>query len=299
MLATYKRTDILHKTLESFSKLDTAGIKWELIVVDNADEAAARQIVDKFYDKLPVKYIVEKKAGKNSALNSAIDLAAGKLFIFTDDDVLVDSNWLIEMWEGTRRWPDFSVFGGRILPLFPNGKIPLSMDHPFYNSAYAFADWHIEEGPYGANKVYGPNMAIAADVFRSGWKFNQNIGPSGSNYIMGSESELLLRLEKAGYGAVYLPKCCVHHQIRHEQLSTKWLYGRAFRYGRMMAHSTGKQNLPCWFEVPRCFFRKLIEVAIRRVMYAYDNSKSVHYGIQYWMIKGQIYQFRTENKINQ
>jgi glucosyl-dolichyl phosphate glucuronosyltransferase len=294
IFATYRRTDILYRTLQSFCKLSTPGLTWELIVVDNANDSNTQQLINGFVDNLPINYIVEIKIGKNNALNKAIEIAKGELLIFTDDDILADKDWLVEMWEGSRRWPDFSIFGGRILPEFPNGKIPISFDHPFYNNAYVVADWKINEGPYSVNKVWGPNMAILAEVFRAGWKFNPNIGPNGNNYVMGSESELLLRLEKAGFGAIYLRKGLVHHQIRPEQLSKKWLYGRAFRFGRSLAKTSKRDSVPYFFKAPRFLFRMLLEIVIKRIMFCFDNSRKADFIIQYWIIKGEIYQYWAE-----
>lgn len=298
ILATYKRNEILSRTLESFCCLNTSGLNWEVIVVDNANDSSTEQLISGYTDKMPIKYIVETKRGKNNALNKAIEIAKSELFVFTDDDVLADCNWLLEMWEGSKRWPSFSIFGGRILPNLPQGKIPLSKEHPFFNSAYVIADWDLAEGQYDSRYVWGPNMAIRSKIFHDGWRFNPDIGPCGCNYMMGSETEFTMRLHKAGMGAVYLPECLVYHQIRLEQLETNWLYERAFRFGRSHAQVYAKQNNAYLFNAPRWLIRKFVEIAIKRIVYCFDDDKKIETGIEYWIIKGNIYQHRLYSNTN-
>jgi GT2 family glycosyltransferase len=241
---------------------------------------------------LNVTYLVERKRGKNNALTRGLNRAQGELLIFTDDDVIADPAWLVEMWEGAARWPDDAVFGGRIIPKFDSPRIPISRKHPFFRGAYVLADWNINEGPYDASYVWGPNMAVRADIFRKGWALNTAVGPSGGNYIMGSETEFTVRLEKAGFRSVYLPRSLVFHQIRPEQLKAKWLYGRSFRDGRQKALWYGRPNVPEVFGVPRFMIRQLIETKIKRLLYFYDRERAIDFGIKYWNIKGMLYQYR-------
>ena len=67
-------------------------------------------------------------------------------------------------------------------------------------------------------------------------RFNPDIGPTGSNYVMGSEIDFLKNASNAGYTDVYVPSALVYHQIRPEQLTHSWIYGRAFRLGRSIPY---------------------------------------------------------------
>ncbi len=296
IVATYRRPDILFLTLESLCHLQTHGLKWEIIVVDNADDQKTRNVVSHFQDRLPVHYLVEVRRGKNNALNKAVETARGDLFVFTDDDITADPRWLMEVWEGSQRWPDIAIFGGKIVALFPPGKIPISRGHPFFSGAYAVLDRGIDEGRSNPKEFWGPNLAIRSHVFHEGWRYNPDIGPNGDNYIMGSETELLKRLHQAGMSAVFLPNSLVYHRIRPEQLEVAWLYRRAFKFGRFQAVSWGKPDVPYLFGAPRFLYRRLVMLYLQRIRHCLDTEKRIDLGITHWMLRGNLYQYRKESR---
>ena len=89
------------------------GLTYELLVVDNGTPAETEAALARVGAGLPLRLFVEPTRGKNRALNRAIPEARGALFVFTDDDVMVDPDWLLELVAGARRWPEHQVFGGR------------------------------------------------------------------------------------------------------------------------------------------------------------------------------------------
>jgi glycosyltransferase involved in cell wall biosynthesis len=272
-LSTYKRPDILSKTLASLCVLNTKDLEWEILIVDNADDALTKNTVDTFKERIPVKYFIEKKPGKNSAMNRIIPEIKGTIVVFTDDDILADKEWLKNIWKGVKKWKNYSIFGGRILPSWPEGLSPPDFSGPLFINAYSVADWNLPEGPYNVGKVFGSNMVVRSDIFRQGWRFNEHVGPTqNSNYIMGSETEFLVRLNKSGYESVYLPDALVYHQIREEQLDEKWLLERAFRAGRGYAINESFSDVPLFLGVPRFLFRRYIE---NRIKFFIKNNKNL------------------------
>ena len=295
IFATYKRPRLLEETLNSFLSLHIEKFSWEVILVDNAGDQETEVVAKKFTKLLPLHYLKVTKRGKNNALNRAISEAQGKIFVFTDDDVVVDPNWLIEIWDGANRWPENNVFGGKILPKYPEGHAP-PFDHPFLIGAFAIADHDIPEGIYPAHKVWGANMAIRARIFKEGWKFNTAIGPDGSTaYVPGSEIDLTNRLEKAGNPSVYLPKSLVHHQIRKEQLDMDWLYARAFRFGQQYANEENKSNISLCFGIPRHLIRKIIKAYIRIALSLFNSDKKINFDrwLFFWDVRGRINWYRN------
>jgi GT2 family glycosyltransferase len=293
VLTTRRRPELLAATLASVADLDTAGLDWEVLVVDNTEgDAPTRAVADRFAARLPLRLLLEPDRGMNRARNRAIDRAQGSLLVFTDDDVAPQPDWLTELRRGAERWPNAQVFGGRVLPAWPAGG-PAPSPHALSENAYAIADWDLCEGPYSAHRVFGPNMAYRAAVFDGGWRFDPRFGPDGTDtYITGAETSLNLELERTGVPPVYLPRAVVHHRIRREQLEPAWLYKRAFRLGRWEAHLAGLSRRP-WLALPRL----LLELRRARVTFsaaraASDSRATLEAGVAYWQQRGALCQWR-------
>lgn len=294
VLATYKRSDILEKTLSSFRKLNLQKTDWELIVVDNADDLQTNQIVHKFQNILPVRLLVETRPGKNAALNAAIPLCKGDLFVFTDDDIIADPDWLIKMWDGVNRWPGHDVFGGKIIAAWPQNKPPhWGNQHPLNQSLFSLHCPADTEKVYGVDDFlpYGPNMAIRKKIFDKGYRYNTSVGPDGSNtYVMGSETELLKRLKNDGYNPVFLPQAVVQHQIRASQLTRRGLNRRNFRIGLADSY-TGEKDLPLFLGAPRYLWKQLILTSIKWCVARtlFNKTRSFELNCIFWRTKGKIY----------
>ncbi len=220
-------------TLEAFRRLQRPAGGWKLVVVDNASTDGTRRIIESHRDSLPIDYVYEPQIGKNRALNRGLEHIVGDLVVITDDDVLPVSEWLTILRRAADARPAYSIFGGPVLPRWasrPPGWIldwvPLS---PTYTILYPRP-----EGPYLARGVFGPNMAVRVPVFRKGYRFEERIGPRGRSYAMGSETELLLRLEQAGYRTWHCQRAIVFHAIEAHQLTEDWILERAVRFGRGM-----------------------------------------------------------------
>lgn len=292
LIATYKRPELLRKELESFCVMDMAGFIFEVLIADNADDSETRKVVELFYDKLPVKYFVENKPGKNAALNRIITEAKGKIFIFTDDDIIVDKGWLREIYAGVQRWPSYAVFGGKILP-YNSEIIPEEFKMlKGYSYLYGVADWDDEEGVYDAANVYGANMVVRSEIFKNGSRFNESIFTPGDGYIPASETEFLLRLGKFGHKTVYLPKALVHHQIRNEQCHWDWVIQRGFGEGMRNAWFERDFKGAVAFRIPRYLFRVFFEnffACLTAWCFRNPEYKQRRYDLE--VVKGTIFQF--------
>ena len=290
ILATYNRNDLLIQTLQGLVNMDTAGLDWEVILVDNAGNDETARISESFAASLPLNFLVETAPGKNSALNTALGHASGDLIIFTDDDVIPDSAWAKSLVDAAGRWHEADLFGGRILPKYPEGTSAPTIDDPvFMRIAYVIADWDLPEGEHPAGKIWGPNMMVRRRVFEQGLRFNTNIGPTGSNYVMGSETEFLLRASDAGHTAVYVPSAFVYHQIRPEQLTHSWICGRAFRVGRGLAYHDSTTPV---LEVKKWMLREIAGL-YARYMYSYfvgTETERLQHAIKFHKMRGHIYQ---------
>jgi GT2 family glycosyltransferase len=295
LIPTYRRPALLERTLESLLALRPPPITYEILVIDNSGDRDTQRVLGAVAGQMPIRLLTEPCRSKNRALLRGLEEAAGDLLVFTDDDIVANADWVTEIVDGARRWPDHAVFGGRVLPLWPAGRTP-RMQHAFLDHAYAIADWIQPEGPYPASRVFGPNMAIRASVFHSGWSFDPAIGPDGTdNYIPGSETDLTMRLERAGFPAVYLPRALVHHQVRAEQLELEWLLKRAFRKGREDLRHRGAPAGPRLRGVPVSLLAAGARAAAWWLAARASQDPAVRFdrAIAYWKLRGMIHECRV------
>jgi len=206
----------------------------------------------------------EPRAGKNYALNRAVQIAQGELFVFTDDDVVLPTNFLKGYSELIQQQTDFALFGGSIVPLWGEEPDPRILSEVPMGTAFAATDADRSSGPIPANLLYGPNMAIRRAVFDSGLSFDVSIGPNGGRYVMGDETDLLIRAEAAGFKAYYTPNVVVKHRIRPEQHEISWIERRGYIAGSSMVHNQIRKHggqLPATKRVagiPRWALRKAL-----------------------------------------
>lgn len=94
IIATKDRTTELEGCLSTL--LEQSYDHFEVIVVDNgpSDESTQEMVEEVFAHEPRVRYIREAVAGTSNARNKGIAAANGSIIAFTDDDVIVDRNWL-------------------------------------------------------------------------------------------------------------------------------------------------------------------------------------------------------------
>ena len=295
LLSTLNRADLIAETLKSFEQLVVDNCEVQFVIVDNGSTDETQRVLREWESRLPLLSIYEPTAGKNICLNRAIEHATGDYVIFTDDDVVADPNWITAYHAAVKRWPEELLFGGAITPRFPPGTptwvATASSRHAVLYSEYSPAG---KEGPTESIPI-GPNMMVKQSVFER-FRFDESIGPAGKNYAMGSETEFLVRVKantKCNY--MFVPESHVQHVVRDEQITEKWIAGRAFRAGRGMARSITTDRLkiagvpwPIWFR----YIRSRVTKLIRRNQKISEDFDSVWNQIR---LEGCIHEFRELN----
>ena len=67
--------------------------------------------------RLPVRYIFEEKQGQSHARNRGIREAYGEIIAFTDDDVIVEKEWVLNIKKAFEK-NNVACVGGKILPIW-------------------------------------------------------------------------------------------------------------------------------------------------------------------------------------
>jgi glycosyltransferase involved in cell wall biosynthesis len=100
IICTYNRCEALRRALQSLDAMSVpAYLNWEVIVVDNNSTDITSMTVREFRQKsrLPLRYVFEKTQGLSHARNTGIRNARGVIVAFTDDDCIVDKNWIVSI----------------------------------------------------------------------------------------------------------------------------------------------------------------------------------------------------------
>lgn len=238
VFATHDGGDTLARTLSAMANLAAPAGGWRLLVIDNAGDAQSHATLQSFATSLPLEILVEPCKGKNRALNRALthlaaNLADIELVVFTDDDVIPERDWLLALLASARAHPDADLFGGKIEPAFetPPPAWLAQFDHVF-DMLFARTA-HQDSGPCAPEALFGPNLAIRGAVLADGpLRFDEAFGPDGGAvYAMGSETELCLRLSRAGRKARFVAEAKVSHLVASGQMQESWVLARAFRHG--------------------------------------------------------------------
>lgn len=97
VIPTYRRNDLLANCLASLGKQSLPADAFEVIVADNAGEAATRALVEDLAGKggMTLSYVdASHHRGPAAARNAGWRIARGAIIAFTDDDCLPDPQWL-------------------------------------------------------------------------------------------------------------------------------------------------------------------------------------------------------------
>ncbi len=298
LMATHNGARTLPTVLEAYCLLEMPRGGWKVVIVDNGSTDSTPKAVSSFAQKLPLTYVFEPKRGKNAALNTGINHIEGDLIVCTDDDAVPRPDWLVQLRTVADAQPLFSIFGGVILPKWEMNPEPWILDWVPLDVAYALTNPNWPEGPITPRRIYEPNSAYRAHIFKAGYRFDPAIGPSGSNYPMGSGSEFHVRLIKAGYTAWHCKRAVVEHIVRKSQMEKDWVLGRAFRYGRGQYRQEIKDTLKSprlIFGVPRFILREVATQALRvaRTSIGKDKGKLFTERWNLNFLAGQAYEARS------
>jgi len=117
VICTRNRPDTVGQALESVAECDFEA--FDVHVMDQSTDTLTRDIVQnlatRFASKLKINYHHLDKAGLSRAYNAGIHGSTGEIIACTDDDVVVPSNWLREVWNAFAADPTAALLYGQVL----------------------------------------------------------------------------------------------------------------------------------------------------------------------------------------
>lgn len=230
----YKRADYLIRTVESILALDYPN--FDIIVVDNRPGPERAPITD-FLHNSRVRVLTELHAGAASARNRGIAEAAGDIIAFTDDDAIVDSNWLRAIGENFSRNEDVDAIGGMVRPLELDTAAQLWFEEFYggFTTHFLPRKWSADLVgnddplfPYSAGQFgAGCNMALRrASIDRFG-SFDPLLGV-GTKTRGGEDLKIFIEVLINGGTVAFEPAALVRHS--HRQTNREF-FSQVFGYG--------------------------------------------------------------------
>ena len=294
-ICTRNRAASLRRTLNSLTRVEfPGGTQCEVVVIDNASSDDTASVIECFASALPIRHAVEPTAGVSFARNRAVAMARGKFILWTDDDVVVDRQWLSAYVSAFARWPEADLFGGTILPVF-EGPVPawLKRSLPVVGSAFAMRDFGDRElemrEPEGL--PYGANYAVRASA-QSALRYRLDLGAGTDLY--GEETEVMRSMLEGGKKWRWVPEARVQHCIPPERMTLAYMDHFFSRYGRSLAHLEEKWNGQELLGAPRWLWRRLCADAAIYVLHRLISGPErwVEARVWYAITRGKIDYYR-------
>jgi glycosyltransferase involved in cell wall biosynthesis len=245
IVCTYNRAANLPRCLGALARQEgTAGIEWEVLVVDNNSNDDTRATIERLTRELPitVRYTHEAQQGLNHARNTGICESRGTYFAYVDDDIEVCPAWLAAL-HANFVANDADAVGGRI-HLDPRTPLPAWIRDDETKGFLGFQDFGDERFRMDGRRRYpfGGNMSFHRRVVERIGYFNPRLGRKGagqkrSELFKGAETDYFHRLADSGDARIfYEPRAIVYHQVQPFQLRKQYFrtihsnagYQRAF-----------------------------------------------------------------------
>jgi hypothetical protein len=109
-ICTRNRQEMLKHLL--LSVLEQSRFPDEMVVVDNSDGSETEALLLSFGDRFNLRYVREQSHSIPYLRNQAIKHASGELICFTDDDCVLDPDWIAHAERSMLRSPRIAAVGG-------------------------------------------------------------------------------------------------------------------------------------------------------------------------------------------
>lgn len=199
VIPTRNRPQDLRDAVDSILAADR--LPAEIVVADQSTGTRAQLPHGAGVD---VVHLELASVGVSRARNEAIAAARHDVLVFTDDDVLVEHDWLARLVEPLLAAPPRTATTGAVLalPSEADGHVP-SLTHrtePEVFSGRPFTD-----------PLFSNNMALRRQAFAEVGGFDERFG-AGADFTNAEDNDLGYRLLEAGYEIVFVPDAVLYHR---------------------------------------------------------------------------------------
>jgi glycosyltransferase involved in cell wall biosynthesis len=264
-ICTWNRSALLAQTLERLMQIRVpTEVEWKLLVVNNNSTDATNDVLEAFASRLPLRWVLEPLPGLSSARNRAVSEVLGDYVIWTDDDVLVDPDWIAGYARAFKTWPEAAVFGGPVHPWF-DGTPPRWLADHWQRVAIAYAVRQFGDTPFPLDPLrlpFGANFAFRTEVLRE-YRFDPTLGRGPDSYLSGEETLVIREMLAAGHTGWWVPDAAVQHFIPRDRQSVRYLRRIFIGQGELECRGVTYEPAPELFGHPRWLLRRALAAEAR------------------------------------
>ena len=202
IIPVYNRPNEVDELLQSL--LDQRCKDFEIIVVEDGSSVPCTDIIEKYVQRLPVRYFTKPNSGPGQTRNFGAERSNGEYLIVLDSDCILPPGYLEAVEKELDREPA-DAFGGpdRAHESFSDVQKAIN-----YAMTSFFTTGGIRGGKKKMDKFYPRsfNMGIKSDVYQALGGF--------SKMRFGEDIDFSIRIFKGGYRCRLFPEAWVWHKRR-------------------------------------------------------------------------------------
>ncbi|MCZ8523110.1 MULTISPECIES: glycosyltransferase family 2 protein [Paenibacillus] len=270
VLATLgSRHDEIIRLLES---LDNQSYKnFELIVVDQNEDDALRNLLLLYNDKFKWQYVKSEK-GLSLSRNNGLKYVSGDIICFPDDDCWFNEQVLQRV---VNTFQNNSSFDGLTGGCFePDGSGNIAK----FDSENGYVDFYSVW-----TKAVSCTIFLKKNVLDTVGGFDTNLGVGAKTpFKSGEETDLMIRVIKSEFTVFYDSELIVYHPNPIIEYDAR-TYGRAYTYGCGFGQVLKKHSYPLMF-VLKCLIRPMGGSILNLITF---NTSKAKYHLN--VFKGRVY----------
>ena len=217
IIPVYNRPNEIEELLESLTKQDFSN-NFEVLIIEDGSTEKSNLIVEKYKAQLNLKYFFKENNGAGASRNFGMQKASGNYFIILDSDVIIPSQYLVEVKKALEN--NFTdAFGG------PDAA------HKSFTSLqkainYSMTSVLTTGGIRGKKQAVGKfqprsfNLGLSKEAFKKTQGF--------SKMKNGEDIDLTFRLWKNGFKTQLIEKAFVYHKRRS---TIQQFFNQTFGFG--------------------------------------------------------------------
>jgi glycosyltransferase involved in cell wall biosynthesis len=256
IICTWNRCQHLAETLKTLRCQRNPNLQnIETIIVDNNSTDQTALIVQDCMVDWPLGklyYLYESRQGKQFALNLGVQKASGKILAFTDDDVILPDDWILNIVKIFSD-PQIEMAGGKTLLIWPDNHVPT-----WFKASMLAVVGGVDLGykmlcpPPSDYAPAGANLIVRRSLF-------DRIGFFSEGHFRYEDYEFGMRAAKSGAIIQYSPNLLVYTLVSKEIINKRYFRRWYFSLGIATARKHERISSPILFGVPRWFWRQILE----------------------------------------